>query len=201
MPTARNLLKLTELDGQVYAIGGFDDNGNEVSAVERYNPHHDSWQAVAPMGSPQAANPGVVTVGGWIVVVGGGLDIGEVYDPHADKWHRLAARLPTVRASLVAAHEHKKVILAIGGSDPTFRAQPARPGPGRRPSHRPPLTPVVRRHGAVPERALTASRTRTGLTTEPTAGERQPSHAYALQPSSGTRWVHVEPAGRGAQRA
>jgi N-acetylneuraminic acid mutarotase len=109
----------------VYAIGGFDDNGNEVSAVERYNPHHDSWQAVAPMGSPQAANPGVVTVGGRIVVVGGGLDISEVYDPHADKWHRLAARLPTVRASLVAARENDHVILAIGG----FRPQPSGPSP------------------------------------------------------------------------
>ena len=121
MPAARNLLKLIELDGKVYAIGGFDDNGNDMSAVEQYDPHHDSWHAVAPMGSPQVKNPGVVTVGGRIVVVGGGLDISEVYDPHADKWHLLAARLPTERASLVAAREHDDVILAIGG----FRPQPS----------------------------------------------------------------------------
>jgi len=89
--------------------------------VERYDPYHDSWQAVAPMGSPQLANPGVVTIGGRIVVVGGSLDISEVYDPHADKWHLLAARLPTERASLVAARENDHVILAIGG----FRSQPS----------------------------------------------------------------------------
>jgi N-acetylneuraminic acid mutarotase len=120
IPTAGNLMKLTELDGQVYAIGGFDNHGG-VSTVERYDPHHDSWQAVAPMGSPQLANPGVVTLGGRIVVVGGSLDISEVYDPHADKWHLLAARLPTERASLVAARENDHVILAIGG----FRSQPS----------------------------------------------------------------------------
>jgi N-acetylneuraminic acid mutarotase len=125
MPAARNLLKLIELDGQVYAIGGFDDNNNDVSAVDRYDPHHDNWQAVAPMGSPQVKNPGVVTVGGRIVVVGGHLDISEVYDPHADKWHLLAARLPTERNSLVAAREHDDVILAIGG----FRPQPSGPSP------------------------------------------------------------------------
>lgn len=121
MPTARNLLKLIELAGQVYAIGGKDADGNDISIVERYDPHHDSWHAVAPMGSPQGANPGAVTVGGRIVVVGGHLDISEVYDPHTDKWHLLAARLPTERNSLVAAREHDDVILAIGG----FRPRPS----------------------------------------------------------------------------
>jgi N-acetylneuraminic acid mutarotase len=111
-------MKLTELGGQVYAIGGFDDNGNDVSTVERYDPHHDSWQAVRPMSSPQAANPGVVSVGGRIVVVGGGLDVSEVYDPHADRWQLLAARLPNERASLVAARDQGEVILAIGGFEP-----------------------------------------------------------------------------------
>jgi N-acetylneuraminic acid mutarotase len=121
MPTARNLLKLIELAGQVYAIGGKDDIGHDISTVERYDPHHDRWDAVAPMGSPQGANPGVVTVGGRIVVVGGGTDISAVYDPHADKWHPVAARLPTERASLVAARDHDDVILAIGG----FRPRPS----------------------------------------------------------------------------
>ena len=131
MPAARTLLKLIELDGQVYAIGGFDDNGNDVSAVERYDPDHDSWQAVAPMGRPQVKNPGVVTVGRRIVVVGGDsdisgdLEISEIYDPHTDKWHLLAARLPTERNSLVAARERDDVILAIGG----FRPRPSGPSP------------------------------------------------------------------------
>jgi hypothetical protein len=67
----------------------------------------------------------VVTIGGRIVVVGGSLDVSEVYDPHADTWHLLAARLPTERASLVAARENDHVILAIGG----FRPQPSGPSP------------------------------------------------------------------------
>jgi hypothetical protein len=37
----------------------------------------------------------------------------------------LAARLPTIRASLVAARENDHVILAIGG----FRPQPSGPSP------------------------------------------------------------------------
>ena len=73
------------------------------------------------MRRPQVKNPGVVTVDTRIVVVGGGLDISEVYDPDADRWHMLAARLPTERASLVAAREHDDVILAIGG----FRPRPS----------------------------------------------------------------------------
>ena len=77
------------------------------------------------MRRPHGAQPGVATVGGRIVVVGGGLDLSEVYHPHADAWHLLAANLPTKRGALVAAHEHDQVVLAVGG----FRPRPTHPTP------------------------------------------------------------------------
>jgi N-acetylneuraminic acid mutarotase len=132
MPTAREALKLTELEGQLYAIGGRDDNAtNCLSIVERYDPNRHAWETLRSMGT-ERENPGLASVGGRIFAVGGvsnygGLQTSEVYDPHTDQWQPLAAQFPTSRASLVAIRGHgdnahgddddgdREVILAIGG--------------------------------------------------------------------------------------
>ena len=49
MPTRRRLLKVTELGGRLFAIGGIDDTGAFLRTVERYDPDADRWQTVAPM--------------------------------------------------------------------------------------------------------------------------------------------------------
>jgi N-acetylneuraminic acid mutarotase len=128
MPTARELLKLTQLDGRLYAIGGVSEAGQFLATVERYDPQADSWETVAPMGTPRG-NPGVATAGGRIFVVGGAggqlgpgtvvaLTSSEVFDPQTNTWQQLDAHLPVGRGSLCAEPVSGNSILAIGGFEP-----------------------------------------------------------------------------------
>jgi N-acetylneuraminic acid mutarotase len=122
MPTARGLLKMIELNGDIYAIGGVVD-GPFLTTVERYDHQQRNWRPVAPM-STGRGNPGVAVAGNQIVVVGGAggvygssyaLTTSEIYDPHTDRWQVLQAQLQPGRASLISALLHPGVILAIGG--------------------------------------------------------------------------------------
>ena len=50
MSTARYALAAEVLGGQLYAIGGIDDSGNNyLQSVERYTPATDTWEAVADL--------------------------------------------------------------------------------------------------------------------------------------------------------
>ncbi len=125
MPTARELLKMTELDGLLYAIGGVAD-GTFLKTVERFNPAANAWDTVAPMGTARG-NPGVTTTAGRIFVVGGaggtpaasvGLPSTEMFDPQTDTWQPLGALLPVGRGSLSAESGPGHVIFAVGGFIP-----------------------------------------------------------------------------------
>ncbi len=124
MPTARSLLKMVELGGDIYAIGGVAD-GPFLATVERYDAQLRTWRPVAAM-STGRGNPGVATVGNRIVVVGGAggalgsaqpLTSSEIYDPRADRWQVLPAQLRPGRASLISASLRPDTVLAIGGFD------------------------------------------------------------------------------------
>ena len=56
MVEARNSHAVAELDGKLYAVGGF--NNGALSSVERYDPAANTWEAAAPLvtarGSPAA---------------------------------------------------------------------------------------------------------------------------------------------------
>ena len=122
MPTARELLKVTELGGRLYAIGGVNDTGF-LATVERYTPATDTWETVTPMSTPRG-NPGVVSTAGRIFVVGGANDVSgspaplqssEVFNPNTNTWQPVDALLPVGRGSLSAEHGPGNVILAFGG--------------------------------------------------------------------------------------
>jgi hypothetical protein len=118
MRTPRSLLKLAELGGDIYAIGGVDAGFNPLDTVERYDPGRDAWEAVAPMGA-RRANPGVAVVGDEFVVVGGGtsvsLDTSEVHHRRENRWELLEPLLEPGRSSLISATAGGGTILAIGG--------------------------------------------------------------------------------------
>jgi N-acetylneuraminic acid mutarotase len=145
MPTARSLLKMVELNGDIYAIGGVAD-GPFLATVERFDPQQRMWQTVAAM-SIGRGNPGVAAAGNTIVVVGGAggalgaahpLTSSEIYDPQTDRWQLLPAQLDPGRASLISAFRHPGSVLAIGGFPPgaggpsvaTARVDALRIGPG-----------------------------------------------------------------------
>jgi N-acetylneuraminic acid mutarotase len=136
MPTPRWFLRVTELDGWLYAIGGANKDGHFLATVERYNPETDIWEDVTPMGTPRGG-PGVVTVNHQIYVVGGATGVfgpdhipltsSEVFAEAPPAWQPLEAVFPVGRSSLRAERAPGNQILAIGG----FKKQ----GPGSVPSN------------------------------------------------------------------
>lgn len=108
MPTARGALSVTEHDGKLYAIGGFDRKANNAQ-VEVYDPERNVWTTAAPLPTPRdhlAAD----TVGGKIYAIGGrtngdysqNLTVVEKYDPLTDRWKRVSD-LPTARSGITTA--------------------------------------------------------------------------------------------------
>ena len=49
LPSRRVYCSLLETGGQVYAIGGCDDNGVPMDCFEVYSPEADQWTALAPL--------------------------------------------------------------------------------------------------------------------------------------------------------
>ena len=101
MPTPRGALAVTEHDGKLYAIGGYDRKANSA-AVEVYDPERNTWAERAPLPTPRD-HLAAASVSGKVYAIGGrlngdygrNLSVTEVYDPVSDRWSRGAIfRLP-----------------------------------------------------------------------------------------------------------
>ncbi len=122
MPTPRGALAATELDGKLYAIGGYDGNGN-TGAVEVYDPSTNRWAVKAPLPTPRD-HLAAVAVKNRLYAVGGRLnrDYGrnlaaaEVYDPAVNRWAKIK-ELPTPRSGITAAAMFD-AIYVLGGEAP-----------------------------------------------------------------------------------
>jgi len=84
------------LDGEIYVIGGFDEQAAVLATVEAYDPATDSWRNVAPLPEPRHHVHAAVA-GGKLYVLGGlkGLSFAAdgdswVYDPGGDTWTPVA---------------------------------------------------------------------------------------------------------------
>ena len=99
MPTPRGALSVTEHEGKLYAIGGYDRTANSA-AVEVYDPAGNTWASRAPLPTPRD-HLATATVSGKVYAIGGrlngdyqrNLSVTEVYDPAIDHWAR-AGRSP-----------------------------------------------------------------------------------------------------------
>jgi N-acetylneuraminic acid mutarotase len=108
MPTARGALSVTEHDGKLYAIGGYDRKANNAQ-VEVYDPAQNVWTSGAPMPTPRD-HLATATVTGKIYAIGGRIDgdysrnlaVTERYDPTTDRWTPVSD-LPTARSGITAA--------------------------------------------------------------------------------------------------
>jgi N-acetylneuraminic acid mutarotase len=132
MPSPRGALSVTEHEGKLYAIGGYDRNANSA-AVEVYDPVRNSWASLAPLPTPRD-HLATATVSGKIYAIGGrlngdyhrNLSVVEVYDPATNQWKRVAADLPTARSGITAAVVGGKAYVFGGeGADGTFRENEA----------------------------------------------------------------------------
>jgi N-acetylneuraminic acid mutarotase len=131
MPTARGALSVTEHQGKLYAIGGYDRKGNNAQ-VEAYDPVRNVWAIRAPLPTPRDHLAGA-TVGGQIYAIGGrvngdysqNLVVTERYDPAADRWTRVSD-LPTARSGITAAVVEGRIYVFGGEGDAgTFRENEA----------------------------------------------------------------------------
>lgn len=131
MPTARGALSVTEHDGKLYALGGYDRKANNAQ-VEVYDPLHNVWTTAAPMPTP-CDHLAAATIAGKIYAIGGRLDgdysrnlaVTERYDPVNDRWTRVAD-LPTARSGITAAVIEGKIYVMGGeGAAGTFNENEA----------------------------------------------------------------------------
>ncbi len=131
MPTARGALSVTEHDGKLYAIGGYDRKGNNAQ-VEVYDPLHNAWTIAAPVPTPRD-HLAAATIAGKIYAIGGRIDgdysrnlvVTERYDPATDRWTRVAD-LPTARSGITAAVVAGKIFVFGGeGAAGTFNENEA----------------------------------------------------------------------------
>jgi N-acetylneuraminic acid mutarotase len=118
MPTARNALCVSVVDGRIYAIGGSDGIATPLDTVEEYNPETDTWTRKADMSTARYALS-TSAVNGKIYAIGGSmggnraLSTVEQYDPVTDIWTR-KADMPTARIHVSTGVVDGK-IYAIGG--------------------------------------------------------------------------------------
>jgi len=119
MPTARQDLSISAVNGKIYSIGGNNNKAPVVyfTVVEEYDPVTDKWTKKADM---PTARSGLSTsaVNGKIYAIGGFkwpqyFSTVEEYDPFTDKWTK-KADMPTARTALSTSVVNGR-IYAIGG--------------------------------------------------------------------------------------
>lgn len=127
MPTPRGALSVSEHEGKLYAIGGYDRKTNSA-AVEVYDPERNTWASRTPLPTPRD-HLATAAVSGKVYAIGGrvngdyrqNLSVTEVYDPVTDRWVR-AADLPTARSGITASVVGEKLYVFGGeGDEGTFR--------------------------------------------------------------------------------
>lgn len=120
MPTARDRFALGDVNGLLYAVGGQNASGNNLTTVEVFNPTTNGWTTAAslPTGREDLA---VGTANGLLYAVGGYngatvLNTVEAYSPTTDSWITGLAPLPTARCNL-AVGVVNGILYAVGGDD------------------------------------------------------------------------------------
>ncbi|MXQ95065.1 hypothetical protein E5288_WYG010421 [Bos mutus] len=115
LPSRRVYCSLLETGGQVYAIGGCDDNGVPMDCFEVYSPEADQWTALPPLPTARAG-VAVTALGKRIMVIGGvgasqlPLKVVEMYNIDEGKWKkRSALREAAMGISVTAKGDLAKV--------------------------------------------------------------------------------------------
>lgn len=83
---------MAALDGFLYVAGGKDDQGEDVSTVERYCIANDKWEQVSSM-TDKRSSLRLVGLNGSLYAIGGHhrhKKTVEKYGPQADQWEYVA---------------------------------------------------------------------------------------------------------------
>jgi N-acetylneuraminic acid mutarotase len=116
LPLGLNHPAAVGLNGKLYVVGGYQDDGAPTPTLFEFDPAQNRWSALAPMPTARGAL-GAVALDGRIYAVGGTLrgDVGalQVYDPARDAWEK-RAEMPTPRDHIAVAVVRGKIYV-IGG--------------------------------------------------------------------------------------
>lgn len=118
MPTAREGLGASEVNGKIYAIGGSATSGREswinMTTVEEYDPATNTWTTKADMRRTRDAFNTVV-VDEKISTIGAFIPYEEMYDPVTDTWVERAP-MPVTRIGAAAGVVNGKIFV-FGGAE------------------------------------------------------------------------------------
>ncbi|NXY60163.1 KLD8A protein, partial [Callaeas wilsoni] len=127
LPSRRVYSTLVEAGGQVFAVGGCDDNGVPVDSFEVYSPEADQWAALPPMPTARAG-VAVTALGKRIMVVGGvgvnqlPLKVVEMYNTDEGRWRkRSSLREAAMGISVTAKGKEDYRVYAAGGMGSDLR--------------------------------------------------------------------------------
>lgn len=107
-----------QVDGRIYALGGFD--GSQIlNSVEAFDPRMKSWMPLEPMTTPRSS-AAATTFNGQIWVNGGTsgqrLRTAERYDPRANRWEQVRSDMIEVRSAAQACACLDRLYV-VGGTD------------------------------------------------------------------------------------
>ncbi|KAM3367047.1 hypothetical protein ACQJBY_015986 [Aegilops geniculata] len=95
MNVARRDFACAEVDGAIYAAGGFGCNGNSLSSVEAYDPQQNRWRLIDGLRRPRwgcfacGLNSKLYIMGGRSSFTIGNSRFVDVYDPGRDRWEEI----------------------------------------------------------------------------------------------------------------
>lgn len=118
MPTARQEISVSVLDGKVFAIAGYNTQGESTATVEVYDPRTDTWRTAAPL--PIATNHNAAAVAaGRLYAFGGTSNRTFVYNPQSNSWSDVAPmRFQHANTAAVGVINDK--IYVAGGNGPNM---------------------------------------------------------------------------------
>lgn len=107
-----------ELDGRIYALGGFGGS-KIVNSVEAYDSRMKGWMLLEPLPTPRSSAT-AVSLGGKVWMMGGTsgsrLNTCDVFDPRANRWETSKVEMTEVRSAAQSAICVNHVF-ALGGTD------------------------------------------------------------------------------------
>jgi N-acetylneuraminic acid mutarotase len=120
MPVARQEIATGALNGRVYVVGGYDENGASTATVEVYNPTTNSWTFAHSL--PFAVNHSAAAVaGGRLYSFGAGAGQTFVYNPNGNSWASRASSHYVHGGTAAVGVINDKIYVAGGTGTPTQR--------------------------------------------------------------------------------
>nr|XP_031362796.1 kelch domain-containing protein 8A [Lonchura striata domestica] len=124
LPSRRVYSTLVEAGGQVFAVGGCDDNGVPVDSFEVYSPEADQWASLPAMPTARAG-VAVTVLGKRIMVIGGvgadqlPLKVVEMYNTDEGRWRKRSSLREAAMGISVTAKDYR--VYAAGGMGSDLR--------------------------------------------------------------------------------